>query len=83
MFGHVFGSEMILLQTFCELPQDVTKKAAAAMVKVFSEVLRKRKIQVLSQAESITLIFDERSPHMILRYRCDQAALETVQACFD
>ena len=52
---------------------DISRRAAAAMVKVLAEVVRKHKVQALAEASCICLMMDERAPHYILRYRCDSA----------
>ena len=46
---------------------DISRRAAAAMVKVLAEVVRKHKVQALAEASCICLMMDERALYYILR----------------
>lgn len=67
-------SNLTLTESFLSQQRvDVTRKAAASMVKILCESIRQKKLHVLRQSRSLCLIFDERSPHTVLRYRSDVA----------
>ena len=61
--------------SYCGRGQDISRKAAACMVRVMREVTRQKKVATLKQSKAVTLMFDEKSPNLVLRYRCAQAAI--------